>query len=136
MTPAAKKLKKPGKTASFKEYIEYYLNKKGWSQNQLADAARLNQPYVNKLINGKVSDVSIATMMCICLSLQLTVPETKDLLSRVQRAFSPALELHDFYQKLLAIYVFKDFAGIEERNILVCADDYLAKHGLPPLPQK
>ena len=136
MTPAAKKLKKPNKTASFKEYMEYYLNKKGWSQSQLADAARLNQPYVNKLINGKVSDVSITTMMCICLSLQLTVPETKDLLSRVQRAFSPALELHDFYQKLLAIYVFKDFAEMEERNILNCADDYLAKHGLPPLPQK
>lgn len=95
MTPIAKKLKKPNKTASFKEYMEYYLDKKGWSQSQLAAAARLNQPYVNKLINGKVKDVSIKTMMCICLPLQLTVPETKDLLSRVQRAFSPALELHD-----------------------------------------
>ena len=133
MTPIAKKLKKPNKTASFKEYMEYYLNKKGWSQSQLAAAARLNQPYVNKLINGKVKDVSIKTMMCICLPLQLTVPETKDLLSRVQRAFSPALELHDYYQKLLAIYVFKDFSNMEERNILNHADEYLKKRGLPPL---
>ena len=53
MAPAAKKLKKPNKTASFKEYMDYYLNKKGWSQSQLAMAARLNQPYVNKLINAK-----------------------------------------------------------------------------------
>ena len=136
MASAAKKIKKPVKTASFKEYMEYYLNKKGWSQSQLAEAARLNQPYVNKLINGKVHDVSVETMMCICLVLQLTVPETKDLLSRVQRAFSPAMERHDFYQKLLAIYVFKDFTGMEERNILNDADDYLAKHGLPPLPKK
>lgn len=136
MTPAAKKLKKPGKKASFKEYMDYYLNKKGWSQSQLAEAARLNQPYVNRLINDKVSNVSIETMMCICLPLQLSVPEAKDLLSRVQRAFSPALELHYFYQKLLAIYVFEDFTGMEERNILNYADDYLAKHGFPPLPQK
>lgn len=136
MAPAAKKLKKPNKTASFKEYMDYYLNKKGWSQSQLAMAARLNQPYVNKLINGKVSDVSVDVMMCICLPLQLTVPESKDLLSRVQRAFSPALELHDYYQKLLAIYSYLDFTGIDERNILNNADEYLQKHGLPPLPSR
>ena len=136
MAPTAKKLKKPNKTASFKEYMEYYLSKKGWSQSQLAMAARLNQPYVNKLINGKVSDVSVDVMMCICLPLQLTVPETKDLLSRVQRAFSPALELHDCYQKLLASYSYMNFTGIEERNILNYADDYLQKRGLPPLPSR
>ena len=136
MTPAAKKPKKPNKTAPFKEYMEYYLKQKGWSQSQLAEAARLNQPYVNKLINGKVRDVSIETMMCICLSLQLTVPQAKDLLSRVQRAFSPALELHDFYQKLLASYSYMDFTGIERRNILNYADEYLLKRNLPPLPNK
>lgn len=96
MTSAAKKLKKPNKTASFKEYMNYYLNKKDWSQSQLAMAARLNQSYVNKLINGKVSDVSVDVMICICLPLQLTVSESKDLLSRVQRAFSTAVELHDY----------------------------------------
>lgn len=136
MPPATKKLKKPNKTASFKEYMDYYLNKKGWSQSQLAIAARLNQSYVNKLINGKVSNVSVEVMMCICLSLQLTVPETKDLLSRVQRAFSPALELHDYYQKLLASYSYMDFSGIDERNILNYADEHLQTRYFPPLPNK
>lgn len=111
MSSVQKKPKKPCKTASFKEYMNYYLRKREWSQSQLAVAARLNQPYINRLINGKVNDVSVDIIMCICLPLQLTVPETKDLLSRVQRAFSPALELHDAYQKLIASYSYKDLKG-------------------------
>lgn len=133
MASAAKKPKKPSKTASFKEYMEYYLKRKGWSQSRLAGCARLNQSQLNKIINERVNNVSVDVLVCLCLALQLTLPESKDLLARAQRAFSPALPEHEAYQKLIAIYAYKDLSGEEDRNILVYADEYLSKRNLTPL---
>jgi len=53
MKTSAKKLTKPCKTASFKEYITYYMQRKGWSQATLASFARLNQSTVNKVITDQ-----------------------------------------------------------------------------------
>ena len=131
--PVPKKSRKPSKTASFKEYIEYYINRKGWSQSRLAVCARLNQSQVNKIINEKVSNISVDVLVCLCLALQLTVPESKDLLARMQRAFSPALPQHDAYQKLIAIYALMDH-NEDDSNMLVYADDYLSRRSLAPLP--
>ena len=129
-----KKLPKPSKTASFKEYIEYYVKRRGWSQSRLAVCARLNQSQVNKIMNERVNNISVDVLVCLCLALQLTVPESKDLLARAQRAFSPALPQHDAYQKLIAIYALKDLSGEENSNMLVYADQYLQKRNLAPLP--
>ena len=129
-----KKLPKPSKTASFKEYIKYYVKRRGWSQSRLAVCARLNQSQVNKIMNERVNNISVDVLVCLCLALQLTVPESKDLLARAQRAFSPALPQHDAYQKLIAIYALKDFDGEENSNMLVYADQYLQKRNLSPLP--
>lgn len=129
-----KKLPKPSKTASFKEYIEYYVKRRGWSQSRLAVCARLNQSQVNKIMNERVNNISVDVLVCLCLALQLTVPESKDLLARAQRAFSPALPLHDAYQKLIAIYALKDLSDEENSNMLVYADQYLQKRNLVSLP--
>ena len=134
MTPVPKKLTKPSKTASFKEYMEYYLQRKDWSQSRLAVCARLNQSQVNKIMNEKVNNISVDVLVCLCLALQLTVPESKDLLARVQRAFSPALPQHDAYQKLIAIYALMDLRGEDGSNMLVYADQYLSRRNLAPLP--
>ena len=131
---ALKKLPKPSKTASFKEYIEYYVKRRGWSQSRLAVCARLNQSQVNKIMNERVNNISVDVLVCLCLALQLTVPESKDLLARAQRAFSPALPQHDAYQKLIAIYALKDLSGEENSNMLVYADQYLQKRNLASLP--
>ena len=131
---ALKKLPKPSKTASFKEYIEYYVKRRGWSQSRLAVCARLNQSQVNKIMNERVNNISVDVLVCLCLALQLTVPESKDLLARAQRAFSPALPQHDAYQKLIAIYALKDFDGEGNSNMLVYADQYLSQRNLAPLP--
>lgn len=129
-----KKFPKPSKTASFKEYIEYYVKRRGWSQSRLAVCARLNQSQVNKIMNERVNNISVDVLVCLCLALQLTVPESKDLLARAQRAFSPALPQHDAYQKLIAIYALKDLSGEENSNMLVYADQYLQKRNLVSLP--
>jgi transcriptional regulator with XRE-family HTH domain len=128
------KCKKPSKTASFKEYIEYYLKRKNWSQSRLAECARLSQSQVNKIVNRNNHNVSVDTLVCICLALQLTVNESKDLLARAERAFSPASELHDAYLKLIAIYVYRDYTGAEDTNMLCDADRYLEARDFPPLP--
>ena len=114
--------------------MEYYLKRRDWSQSRLAVCARLNQSQVNKIMNEKVNNISVDVLVCLCLALQLTVPESKDLLARVQRAFSHALPQHDAYQKLIAIYVLMDLRGEDGSNMLVYADQYLSRRNLAPLP--
>ena len=87
MTPAAKKIKKPNTTAPFKEYILYYMKRKGWNQSTLAQYARLSQSNVCKIINGNYERTKMESFVALFLVLQLTVNESKDLLSRAERAF-------------------------------------------------
>lgn len=135
MKTSAKKLTKPCKTASFKEYITYYMQRKGWSQATLASFARLNQSTVNKVINGNNYRTKFDIFICLFLALQLTVEESADLLSRAERAFSPASDLHDAYKKLIAYYVYKEFdSTLPSSERLDWADRYLIDHGFNPLP--
>lgn len=127
-------LHKPAPDADFKAYMDYYMQRKGWSQQKLADAARLNQPYVSRLINGRISNLQIDTMVCLCLALQLSLQESCDLLSRVERAFSPASALHSAYQELIALYAHKPLDMQGESNMLNEADDFLKARKLPVLP--
>ena len=133
MTPAAKKLKKPNKTAPFKEYILYYMNRKGWNQSTLAQYARLSQSNVCKIINGNYERTKIESFVSLFLVLQLTVKESKDLLSRAERAFSPASELHTVYKDLIWYYAtLHDDTDI--LTMLDYADKYLMDRGYDPLP--
>lgn len=94
------RLAKPSKTASFKEYMEYYLERKNWSQNKLAIAARLNQSQVNKIINGTVYTVA-------GWHIGVSVPGTATKSWRKQGFISedgtgilPASTLHQTYQEV------------------------------------
>ena len=133
MTPAAKKLKKPNKTAPFKEYILYYMKRKGWSQSTLAQYARLSQSNVCKIINGNYERTKMESFVSLFLVLQLTVNESKDLLSRTERAFSPASELHTVYKDLIWYYAtLHDDTDI--LTMLDYADNFLMDRGYDPLP--
>ncbi len=114
--------------------MDYYMQRKGWSQQKLADAARLNQPYVSRLINGRINNLQIDTLVCLCLALQLTLQESRDLLSRVERAFSPASALHSAYQELITLYARKSLDIRGDSNMLNEADDFLKARKLPALP--
>ena len=128
------RLARPSKTASFKEYMEYYLERKNWSQNKLAIAARLNQSHVNKIINGTVYTVQVEPLVCLCLALQLNLDESKDLLARAERAFSPASTLHQTYQELIQIYAERLLDCSDNVELLDEADHILTARGLPVLP--
>ena len=127
-------MRKPGKTASFKEYMEYYLKRKKWSQNRLAICARLNQSQINKIINGTVYTVQVDILVCICLALQLSLAESKALMARAERAFSPAVPLHTAYQELIQLYSEKETEYGVNSNMLIEADEYLKARRLPTLP--
>lgn len=134
MTNGQKKLSKPAATASFEEYLKYYARRKGWSQSRLAVCARLNHSHINKIINGNVYNISVDVLTCISLVLQLTLEESKDLLARTERAFSPASDQHQAYQELIAIYASPEHSFKEGNNMLSFADDYLKERKLARLP--
>lgn len=79
--------------------------------------------------------MGVDVLVCICLALQLSLPKSKDLLARAERAFSPAQPLHDAYQELVRIYEKKMPCAKreEESNFLLDADVYLRQKHLPPL---
>ncbi|MBQ7923388.1 MAG: helix-turn-helix transcriptional regulator [Clostridia bacterium] len=126
-------LRKPSKTASFKEYIEYYMSRKNWSQSQLASRARLNQSQINKIINCSNRSTKMNCLVCICLALQLSVKESIDLLSRIERAFSPANPVHRIYLEVIDMYAKMELISDDE-DMLMDADDYLEEKGVEPLP--
>ena len=134
MTNGQIKLSKPAVTASFEEYLKYYARRKGWSQSRLAVCARLNQSHINKIINGNVYNISVDVLTCISLALQLTLEESKDLLARTERAFSPASDQHKAYQELIAIYASSEYMFEEGNNMLSFADNYLKERKLARLP--
>ena len=128
---------KPRKDASFGLYLDYYTQRAGISQNTLANCARVNQSWLNRLANDKIKDTSVGELLCLCLALRLSVKESKDLLSRKARAFSPADPMHGVYLKLIEEYHkkeidYKNAPGISE--FLVDADNTLTSKGYPPLP--
>ena len=128
---------KPRKDDSFGLHLNYYTQRAGISQNTLANCARVNQPWLNKLSNGKIKDTSVGELLCLCLALRLSVKESKDLLSRKARAFSPAEPMHGVYLELIEEYHkkeidYKNAPGISE--FLVDADNTLTSKGYPPLP--
>ena len=134
MASASKKLKKPDKTASFKEYILYYMKRKGWKQVNLVQCSRQQQSQVSKIINGKVQWVPMDILISMILALQLTVKESIDLLARIERAFSPASDLHKAYVELIKIYSSAERKFPEDSTMLFEADRYLAERKLPTLP--
>ena len=114
--------------------MEYYLERKNWSQNKLAIAARLNQSHVNKIINGTVYTVQVELLVCLCLALQLNLDESRDLLARAERAFSPASVLHQTYQELIQRDAERPLDCSDNVEVFDEADQILTARGLPVLP--
>ena len=73
---------KPSIDASFSVYTSYYRNRVGLSENKLSICARLNQSYLNKIVNDKVRDVPIEVLVNISLVLHLTPEEVIDYFAR------------------------------------------------------
>ena len=114
--------------------MNYYLKRKNWSQSRLAVCARIPQPQINKIINGKINNLEVDILICICLALQLNKNESVDLLARASRAISPASPCYHAYYDLIEIYSKKEILYERDDNFLIEADEYLRKRKLPRLP--
>lgn len=127
-------VKRPTDTATFEEYLNYYLERKNWSQSRLAACARISQPQINKIINGKINNIEVDILICICLALQLNTKESVDLLARASRAISPASPCCHAYYELIGIYSEKKIVSDKIDDFLSDADEYLKQRKLPRLP--
>lgn len=124
-------------TASFKQYLDYYTQRAGLTENKLALFSRLNQSTLNKIANGKMQNVSVPMLVCICLALGLNEVEAVDLMARRERALSPANETHKLYLDLIRMYSSEEIDCIAERHserLLEAADRYLESANKETLP--
>jgi transcriptional regulator with XRE-family HTH domain len=64
-----------GERIYFSEWLQTEMNKRGWSQSDLARAADLNRAVINKLINGK-SHPQPATLEAVSRALKIPVETT------------------------------------------------------------
>ena len=81
-------------TTPYKECVDYYSKRAGLSETKLALCTRENQQRLNKIARGQLKNVDVETLVRICLVLRLTEEESVDLMSRRERAFSPAEPVH------------------------------------------
>ena len=115
-------------TASFGLYLHFYAQRVKLSETVLADFARMNQSTLNKITNIAGHGVSVDTLVCLCLALGLTEEETKDLMARKERIFSPADPRHA--EKEIDYTVDR----VTRSTLLDDADAYLIERGFAPLP--
>ena len=126
-------------TASFWLYTDYYARRVGLSQNKLSISARMSQSKLNKTVNETIRNVSVETLVSLCLVLRLNEDEAVDYLARRERAFSPAKPVHQCYLELIRLYskTERNYRGVPNEDLQMVldeADDYLITKGFPALP--
>ena len=124
----------PGKIGSCGEYICYYMFVEQITQAMLAVRSRLPQPLISKIIHGRIANISVDVLVCICLALRLTLEKSIDLLARAERAFSPASSTHAVYAEIIEIYADKSKNFPSNYTMLEGADNYLREKNEPTLP--
>ncbi len=113
-----------GQTIQFSEWLQMEMDKRGWSQSDLARSANLNRAVINKLLNGK-SHPQPTTLEAISRALKIpievtyraagllpTTPENDDTLDE---AIYVLRSIHSTPRKATAIALLKALI-IEEEN--------------------
>lgn len=78
--------------------------------------------------------MQIDVLVCICLALQLNLEQTTDLLSRAERALSPASPTHRAYKVLIELYAAKPIDCAGDTTMLDEADRFLKERSIGALP--
>ena len=73
-------------------------------------------------------------LICFILALQLNVKESIDLLARMERAFSPASDLHKTYIELIKLYSSPEIKFPKDSTMLDEADQFLMERNYSSLP--
>jgi transcriptional regulator with XRE-family HTH domain len=69
------KMSDVGQRNDFSEWLQMEMNKRGWSQSDLARSAELNRAVINKLINGK-SHPQPTTLGAISRAFKIPIEST------------------------------------------------------------
>ena len=101
-----------GEQINFSEWLQAEMNKRGWSQSDLARAADLNRAVINKLLNGK-SRPQPSTLEAISRALKIPVETTYR-----AAGLLPASQDHDDTIEE-AIYVLKNIQNAQRRATAV-----------------
>lgn len=127
---------RPPDSATFLEWLEYFMKQRNWTRKDLADHIRRSESYVYGLFRGKRSVISFRTLMSICLALRLKQGDYEALMTSVGITLSPAYKLHRIFKRLLEEYAKKSPQYNDSVFMLDYADAYLVKEGYEPLPSK
>ena len=114
-----------GERISFSEWLQKEMNKRGWSQSDLARAADLNRAVINKLLNGK-SHPQPATLEAISRALKIPVestyraagllPANSDTDETLEEAIYVLKNIHSAQRKATAVNLLKALIAEEENE--------------------
>ena len=97
-----------GQRFHFSEWLQGEMDKRGWSQSDLARSAELNRAVINKLLNGKSHPQPI-TLEAISRALKIPL----ETIYRVA-GLLPANQDHDDTAEE-ALYIFKSIQNVQRR---------------------
>ena len=114
-----------GQRMYFSEWLQIEMDKRGWSQSDLARASDLNRAVINKLLNGK-SHPQPATLECISRALKIPIemtyraagllpnnPENDD---AIEEAIHVLRSIHSSQRKATAVALLKALIHEEENE--------------------
>ena len=114
-----------GEKISFSEWLQKEMNKRGWSQSDLARAADLNRAVINKLLNGK-SHPQPSTLEAISRALKIPVestyraagllPSNSDTDETLEEAIYVLKNIHSAQRKATAVNLLKALIAEEENE--------------------
>jgi transcriptional regulator with XRE-family HTH domain len=114
-----------GQKIQFPEWLQMEMDKRGWSQSDLARSADLNRAVINKLLNGK-SHPQPATLEAISRALKIPIevtyraagllPTTPDNDDTLDEAIHVLRSIHSTQRKTTAIALLKALITEEENE--------------------
>lgn len=115
-----------GERIYFSEWLQNEMNKRGWSQSDLARAADLNRAVINKLLNGK-SHPQPATLEAISRALKIPIeityraagllPVSTDNDDTIEEAIYVLKNIHSAQRKATAVALLKALIAEEENEL-------------------
>ena len=114
-----------GERIYFSEWLQAEMNKRGWSQSDLARAADLNRAVINKLLNGK-SHPQPSTLEAISRALKIPIeityraagllPANSDHDDTVEEAIYVLRHIRSAQRKATAVALLKALIAEEENE--------------------
>jgi transcriptional regulator with XRE-family HTH domain len=114
-----------GEKMNFSEWLQIEMDKRGWSQSDLARSAELNRAVINKLLNGK-SHPQPATLEAISRGLKMPIeityraagllPAVPDTDETIEEAIHVLRNIRSTQRKATAITLLKALIKEEENE--------------------